>query len=181
VWQNGSVNLVRWLVLVYTLPPEPTRKRAFVWRELKKIGAVYLRDGVCVLPDRPAIRQAMQSVVDRVRAYEGHATLVDAAVIDDLTAQEVVRQARAARQTEYAALADSSRELLDHVRRELLHRDFSELETRTLLQDVGKLRRWYDQICARDYFAVDGAAKASAAIAECESTIQGMPFGVAAR
>ena len=34
----------RWLVLIYTLPAEPTRKRAFVWRELKKLGAVYLRE-----------------------------------------------------------------------------------------------------------------------------------------
>jgi DNA-binding FrmR family transcriptional regulator len=176
-----AANPVQWLVLIYTLPPEPTRKRAYVWRELKKIGAVYLRDGVCVLPDRPATRQALQSVVDRVRAFEGQATLVEAALVDDLTVEEVVRQARAARQTEYAALAESSRELLDHVHRELRHRDFSEVETRTLLQDVGKLWRWYDQICARDYFASVGAAKASAAIAECESTIQDTPFGVAAR
>ena len=47
-WQT---KFVQWLVLIYTLPPEPTRKRAFVWRELKKIGAVYLRDGVCLLPE----------------------------------------------------------------------------------------------------------------------------------
>ena len=175
-------NPVQWLVLIYTLPPEPTRKRAFVWRELKKIGAIYRRDGVCVLPDRPVTRQAIQSVVDRVRAFEGQATLVEAASVDDLTAQEVMAQARAARQSEYTALAESSRELLDHVRRELLHRDFSEMETRTLLQDVGKLWRWYDQICARDYFSSDGtAAQASAAIAECESTIQDLPFGVAAK
>ena len=57
----------------------------------------------------------MQSVVDRVRAFEGQATLVEAAQVDDLTTQEVVHQARAARQTEYTALANSSRELLDHV------------------------------------------------------------------
>ncbi len=168
---------MQWLLLIYTIPPEPTRKRAFVWRDLKKIGAGYLRDGVCILPDRPATRHAIQAIVDRVRMFEGQATLVDAAVIDDLSAQEVVRQSRAARQTEYAALADSSRELLDHVRRELAHRDFSEFETKSLLDDVGKLRHWYDQICARDYFAADGAPSASAAIAECESAIRDMRVG----
>ena len=99
---------MQWLLLIYTIPPEPTRKRAFVWRELKKLGAGYLRDGVCVLPDRPATRHAMQAIVDRVRAFEGQATLVEAAVIDELSAQEVVRQSRTARQAEYTALADSS-------------------------------------------------------------------------
>jgi hypothetical protein len=172
---------VRWLVLIYTIPPEPTRKRAFVWRELKKIGAGYLRDGVCVLPDRPATRHAMQAIVDRVRAFEGQATLVEAAVIDELSAQDVVRQSRDARQTEYVALADSSRKLLDHVGRELAHRDFSEVETRSLLEDVGKLWRWYDQICGRDYFAAEAAVNASAAIADCESAIRDMRVGVAVR
>ena len=42
-----------WLLLIYTVPAEPTRKRAFIWRELKKVGAPYLRDGVCILPERP--------------------------------------------------------------------------------------------------------------------------------
>lgn len=172
---------MHWLVLIYTLPPEPTRKRAFIWRELKKVGAVYLRDGVGILPDRPATRQAVQAIVDRVRAYEGRATAVEAALIDDLTAQDVVRQSRAARQTEYTALTDSSRELLDHVRRELPHRDFSEAEIKSLLEDVGKLWRWYDQICARDYFAADAAATASAAIAECESAIRNLRVGVGVR
>jgi DNA-binding transcriptional regulator PaaX len=170
---------VQWLVLIYTIPPEPTRKRAFVWRELKKIGAVYLRDGVCALPDQPATRLAVQAIVNRVRAFDGRATLVEAALIDDLSAQEVVRQSRAARQAEYDALTTSSRELLEHVRRELAHRDFAEVETRSLLEDVGKLWRWYDQICARDYFAADTAATASAPIAECESTIRDMRAGVA--
>ena len=172
---------MQWLFLIYTIPPEPTRKRAFVWRELKKLGAGYLRDGVCVLPDRPATRDAIQAIVDRVRAFEGQAIMVESAVIDDLSAQEVVRQSRAARQTEYAALADSSRELLDHLRRELAHRDFSEVEIRSLLEDVGKLWRWYDQICARDYFAADGAATASSAIAQSESAIRDMHAGVGAR
>jgi hypothetical protein len=116
-----------------------------------------------------------------VRTFEGQATLVEAAALDDLSGQEVVRRSRAARQTEYAALADSSHEFLDHVRRELAHRDFAEVETRSLLEDVGKLWRWYDQICARDYFAADGAATASSAIAECESAIRDMRVGVAAK
>jgi hypothetical protein len=34
-----------WFVLVYKLPPEPTRLRASVWRKLKAAGAVYLQNG----------------------------------------------------------------------------------------------------------------------------------------
>ena len=172
---------VPWLVLIYTLPAEPTRKRAFVWRELKKIGAVYLRDGVCVLPDLPAPREAMQALVDRVRGFEGQASLVETGRIDELTTEEIVRQARAARRTEYLALAESSHELLAHVRRELRHRDFSAPEAHTLDADLSKLRRWFDQIRARDYFACAAAVDAEAALLEAEGVFREVPAGAPAR
>jgi DNA-binding transcriptional regulator PaaX len=172
---------VHWLVLIYTLPPEPTRKRAFVWRELKKLGAVYLRDGVCVLPDQPATRQAMQALVERARTLDGQATLVETGRMDEMTAQSVVRQAQAARGAEYAALCESASQFLDHVRRELCHRDFSASEAETLMEDLRKLRRWCDQIRARDYFASEAAVEAEAALTECEATLRDMRVGVVAR
>jgi hypothetical protein len=172
---------VQWLILVYTLPPEPTRKRAFVWRELKKAGAVYLRDGVCVLPDQPATRQAMQALVDRVRGFDGQATLVETGRMDELTATEVARQSVAARGAEYAALRESSREFLNHMRRELRHREFSTSEAEALMEDLRKLRRWFEQIGARDYFHSDTAAEAHAALTECASIIRDMRVGAAAR
>jgi len=172
---------MHWLVLIYTLPPEPTRKRAFIWRELKKAGAVYLRDGVCVLPDRPTTRQAMQALVDRVRAFDGQAALVETARMDELTATEVTRQSVAARGAEYAALRESASEFLDHVRRELRHRDFSASEAETLMEDLRKLRRWCEQIRGRDYFASEAAVEAHAALTECEATLRDVRGGVVAR
>jgi hypothetical protein len=172
---------VAWLVLIYTLPPEPTRKRAFVWRELKKIGAVYLRDGVCVVPDRPAIVLAMRAIVDRVRAFDGQATLVESSVIDEPTARSVVTQVQAACNADYAAVAEASRDLLTHARRESRHRDFSAPETRTLLDDLKKLRNWFDQIRARDFFACDGMAEAQAALDGCSSALHTLSAGVAAQ
>ena len=172
---------MQWLVLIYTLPPEPTRKRAFIWRELKKLGAVYLRDGVCVLPDQPATRQAMQALVERVRTFDGQATLVETSRMDELTATEVAGQSVAARGAEYAALRESASQFLDHVRRELRHRDFSASEAETLMEDLRKLRRWFEQIRARDYFVADGGAEAHVALTECESTIGDIRVGVATR
>lgn len=168
---------MRWLLLVYTLPAEPTRMRASVWRELKKLGASYLRDGVCILPDQPTTSHAMQAVVHRVRAFDGHATLVEADRLDDLTAHEVVREGRAAREVEYAAVADSSRQLVTHVRRELRHRDFRESELQSIRNDLKKLRRWLEQIRARDYFGCAAADDADDAVTECESAMQALEEG----
>jgi hypothetical protein len=42
-----------WFVLIYKLPPEPTRYRASVWRKRRAAGAVYLQNGVAALPADP--------------------------------------------------------------------------------------------------------------------------------
>ena len=39
-----------WLLLTYKVPPEPAKKRIALWRKIKGLGAVYLQNGICVLP-----------------------------------------------------------------------------------------------------------------------------------
>src|ERR1700680_960102 len=81
-----------WLLLIYTVPAEPSRKRAAIWRDIKKVGAIYLRDGVCALPERPETIEAMRAIAARVVEFEGQATLVEAARLDPARADWVVEQ-----------------------------------------------------------------------------------------
>lgn len=52
---------LRWLVLVYKIPAEPTRLRAGVWRKIKNLGAVYLQNAVAALPYSPGAERARPS------------------------------------------------------------------------------------------------------------------------
>jgi hypothetical protein len=79
-----------WLLLIYTVPATPTRKRASIWREVKKIGAVYLHDGVCALPERPETTRAVEAIAARVREFEGDATVVTRARFDAARGAAVV-------------------------------------------------------------------------------------------
>ena len=42
-----------WLLLAYKVPRDPSAARVYVWRKLKKLGAVALQDAVWVLPSTP--------------------------------------------------------------------------------------------------------------------------------
>src|SRR5215218_3131063 len=48
---------IRWLILIYHLPREPSRHRVAVWRKLKALGALYLQDGAAALPDDAVTRE----------------------------------------------------------------------------------------------------------------------------
>jgi hypothetical protein len=166
---------VRFLLLIYTVPPLPTAKRAFVWRLLKKLGAVYLRDGVCVLPDRADTRAGLHGVADKVRDLGGHASLAEDACLDASTVGLVRERSRQARQAEYTALVEAGTSLITHVNREARHRDLTSAERAILEGDLLKLRRWRDQIGARDYFSTDCAAEADQILAQCRGVLEPLP------
>src|SRR5579863_4595853 len=56
----------RFILLVYRMPAKPTAGRVAAWRNLKKIGAVYLQDSVCVIPDTVAQRRELAPVLERI-------------------------------------------------------------------------------------------------------------------
>jgi hypothetical protein len=144
-----------WLLLIYTVPSEPSRLRATVWRELKKVGAVYLRDGVCALPACPETTEAFRTIAARIVDLGGQVTLVEDARLDPARAQAIADQANAARAEEYAEVGREAEAFLAHVERERAHRAFTYAEVEELEADLGKLKRWIAQIRARDHFGAD--------------------------
>ncbi|MFC9501999.1 Chromate resistance protein ChrB [Streptomyces sp. NPDC057002] len=52
---------IRWLVLVIKLPAEPSRHRVAVSRELRKVGALSLGQGIWAVPDVPVFAPGVQA------------------------------------------------------------------------------------------------------------------------
>jgi hypothetical protein len=162
---------VTWLLLVYTVPSEPSRKRATIWRALKKEGAIYLRDGVAVLPERPETLGALRDIAAQVDEFGGRATLIEGARLDPKRHEEVVAQARASRAEEYAEIIREGERFLAHAAAERAHRTFASSELDAMAVDLGKLRRWAEQIRGRDHFAAEDAATVGGLLARCERAV----------
>jgi hypothetical protein len=160
-----------WLLLIYTVPAEPSRKRAFIWRELKKVGAVYLRDGVCALPDVPDSTSALRAVAAKIQEFGGEATLVEGARLEEPRSDWLVRRSRESRAAEYADIGREAERLLEHVARETEHREFTFAELEGLEADLGKLKRWTAQVRERDYFGDGVDTHLQALLDRCENEL----------
>jgi hypothetical protein len=160
-----------WLLLIYTLPSEPSRKRAAVWRELKKAGAVYLRDGVCVLPTREDTTATFRAIAAKVTEFGGQATLVEDAHLGPERAAVITDQARIARAEEYAEIAREAERFLSHAQREREHRAFTFAELEEIEEDLGKLTHWVEQVRARDYFGTANVISVNELLGRCEAAI----------
>jgi ChrB-like protein len=62
-----------WVLLVYTLPREPSAPRVALWRKLKKLGAVLAHDAVWTLPETPATREQARWLAQEIREAGGDA------------------------------------------------------------------------------------------------------------
>ena len=160
-----------WLLLIYTVPAEPSRKRAFIWREIKKAGAIYLRDGVCALPERAESRAAFKLIAEKVEEFGGQATLARSVELDDSRKAWLLEAAKEARAAEYTDIRNEITAFLAHIRREQEHRDFSFTELEELDQDLTKLRRWSSQIASREFTASPAASEVSGLLAQCETEL----------
>jgi polysaccharide pyruvyl transferase WcaK-like protein len=69
----------QWLLLIYKVPNEPSARRVYVWRKLKKLAAILVQDSVWVLPSNSQTREKLQWLAAEIKEMEGgEATLWEA-------------------------------------------------------------------------------------------------------
>lgn len=161
-----------WLLLIYTLPSQPTRKRAYVWRELKKVGAVYLRDGVAVLPRLPHLEEQIRQVAERIEEYEGTVDVLPSPQFSEARSRVLVAKFQEERLEEYRELYHACVRFLRDVLHQVDADDFGFPDVDNLDSELGRLRRWHEQIVARDYFGAPEAQRVRDILAKCDEAFE---------
>src|SRR6266566_1376454 len=103
---------MRWLMLLATLPPTPTRHRVGVWRKLQRMGAVRLRGSAWILPETAETTELFQWLVQEIETIRGEATLVHVERIENMADEQVRALFHKARTVEYQAVVHGCREIL---------------------------------------------------------------------
>jgi hypothetical protein len=122
---------MRWLLLLYKIPREPTVARVSVWRKLKRLGAILLHDAVWVLPPSPRTREEFQWLVSEIHERGGDAMLWEASLCLDGRGEDLVQQ--------FIAQVDA---VYTDILAELEHPD----------ADLAALSKRYQQARFQDYF-----------------------------
>ena len=65
--------MTNWLLLHYKLPSKPSALRVYVWRKLKRMGAILLHETVWVLPDTPRTAEQYQWLTAEIQEMGGQA------------------------------------------------------------------------------------------------------------
>src|SRR5436309_10303858 len=100
------------VLLIVSLPPNPSSLRVRVWRQLRAIGAVALKRTVYLLPDSPDHYEHLQWLAQEIQRAGGEATLLRVEQIENMSSEEVVQLFHEARNSEYRRLGGRYRKLL---------------------------------------------------------------------
>ena len=156
---------IRWLILIYHLPREPSRHRVAVWRRLKALGALYLQDGAAALPEDAVTREQLEWLQLRVREAGGEATLWEGLPNTVAENAALVEEFRALREAAYRGLIDAA----DGLRRKAA----MGAGRAVLLEDLAKIERGFRTERRRDYFRSPLRKAADAAIREARRVVRG--------
>lgn len=156
-----------WLLVVATLPTEIPAARMRVMRTFESLGAAVIRDGVFLLPETPANRQAVERLVEYITINSGTAQALKAAPLD------------ATHHDSFCRLFDRSskyEELTKTV--ESLRVGFGFADPGAISRVLHKQRREFEAIAALDYFPTSARERAQAALAAAEAEVRNLLFPV---
>lgn len=153
-----------WLGISYKVPTEPSRKRVYVWRKLKDIGAVYLQQGVGLLPHSEDSLRELEQLRKEVFDMGGEAAVLSLSFLSAEDEQRLINDCQASRNQEYDEIIDKCGLLIEELEHETAISKFTFAEIEENEEELHKINRWLQKVVARDYFAAPGRLAALAII-----------------
>ena len=160
-----------WLLLTYKVPSEPAKKRIALWRKLKGMGAVYLQNGVCLLPKSDDHVRQLKMLEHEIDSMAGDSVILETVALDRLQEEKVVSRFRADRDEEYRELIDKCNDFEAEIAKETAdcHFTYAELEENDV--DLKKLQNWLAKIRKLDFYGAQLLVEAEQRLQECEALL----------
>ncbi|MBE1608079.1 Chromate resistance protein ChrB [Actinopolymorpha pittospori] len=163
----GEGSAIRWVVLIVRLPAQPSRHRVAVWRELRKVGALSLGQGVWAVPDVPVFADGVQRALELVERAQGESVVLRAAGRGPQDAARFEAMYTAAREEDWAEFTADCGKYTGELDKEIGKAKFTLAELEEEEQSLERLRRWHRDLKARDVFGAPSSGEAERELAEC--------------
>ena len=161
-----------WLVLSYKVPSEPSSKRVAIWRKIRGLGAVYLQNGVCVLPNTDAYQRQLKIIQNDILGVGGEAALLNTTAFDEQDGETIITHFNAARNAEYEEFLEKCQSYLAEIHDEIAVQHFTYAELQENDEDLKKLRHWLDKITTVDFYGAPLRAQAEREFGVCEQVLE---------
>ena len=163
----------RFTVLVYRMPAKPTAARVAVWRLLKKIGAIYLQQSVCVFPDNSSLRKDLAPILRRITETPGEFHLLPLRSLDAAEDAKLIQQFQDQTSNHYQEIIENCEiNFTKEIEFETFRKNFTYEEAEEIRAEFEKICAWYDRVTRRDWFGAPNRTDAKEWLSRCEKMLE---------
>ncbi len=156
-----------WLLLTYKVPPDPATKRIALWRRLKGMGAVYLQNGVCLLPKTGDHIRRLKMLENDISEMKGESVILETVALDRAQEDKVVSRFKADRDDQYREFLGRCADF----EKEIAINKFTYAELEEEDTDLKKLQGWLEKITKLDFYGATLAGEATERLRGCEALL----------
>jgi hypothetical protein len=163
----------RFRLLVYRMPTKPTAGRVAVWRQLKKIGSIYLQQSVCVFPDNAELRRDLAPILQRIEQAGGEFHLLPLRRLDGDEEQKLINRFLEQTASHYREIVENCEvNFTKEVEFETYRKNFTYEEAEEIRSEFEKICAWFDRVRHRDWFGAPNEPEARAWVRRCEQLLE---------
>lgn len=165
--------MFRFLLLAYALPTKPTAGRVTVWRNLKKAGAVYVQNSVCVVPDKAALRRELEPILARIEEAGGRYHLLPLRRLPADEETKLVQLFVDQSAKHYAEIIENCEvNFSKEIEFERFRKNFTYEELEEIRMELEKICTWFERVHARDWFGAANEGEAREWLRRCEAMLE---------
>lgn len=162
---------MKWLVFSYSLPTHPSRARVFVWRQLRKLGAVNCQS-FWVAPYSPERVQEFRKLMENIREFKGMGLLVAGRFVDPEQEEQIRQAYLASRNEEYQEIIAKCEAYFQEIESEIARENFIFAEVEENEEELDKLKQWFRKVDRRDVMRPPLRKMALEKIRQCEKRFE---------
>lgn len=139
-----------WLMVFYDVPTEPTKQRVRIWREFKKIGALYPQMSFCVLPNNKENKEKIEEISKFIED-NGKLIKISTKEDDEKEHEKMLELFREERDKQYDEIYEECEEFIEETNLNIKNKKFTQEEVEEMEEVLDGLNRWVEKVMSRDW------------------------------
>jgi DNA repair exonuclease SbcCD ATPase subunit len=163
-----------WIVVCYDVPPEPSKLKVRLWREFKRVGALYPQMSVCIIPDTSETRKSMEKIVGMI-TDNGTVIKMLSKSISESDQKQLTSMFRNERDRQYEEILGECRRVVDEIALNIKSKKTTQEEVEEveeMEEALDGLRRWLKRIKTMDWIEGSKASmRVESLLEECQKSM----------
>jgi hypothetical protein len=139
-----------WLVVLYDVPDRPSKLKVRLWREFKRIGALYPQLSICLVPDNNETRKNLENIEGLLNKNHNFSALT-AKGLRAKDQGKILGMLRIERDKRYEEILEECLEFVDEINLNISNKKTTQEEVEEMEEVLEGLYRWLDRVKSIDW------------------------------